>query len=105
MSEQKNQGEAKHTPTPWRCDHAVVRSIGGNAPDRHEYHLFSSAPGPDFIAGEASNAANGEFIVRAVNMFDSLMAVKAQHDDKARACNFSGCGCAYCAAIQEGQSK
>lgn len=63
---------ASHTPLPWRVDHSITRTFDGRR-DAHHWHLFSNAPGRDFIAGEASREANAEFIVCAVNAHDALV--------------------------------
>lgn len=64
----------------------------------------------DTGSGAIYDAPTGEFlfrvpseyrplIVTAVNAYDALLAVKAKHDEKAVAYNFSGCGCAYCEVL------
>lgn len=86
-------GVTKHSPLPWRacadgnCECRQLWSIPGDVPvftgrsDRVE--LVGRAhnkwgDGPDLIYGEippAEAQANAKFIVRAVNNFDSLLAV------------------------------
>lgn len=65
--------EVNHTPTPWRVDHSIVIDPTART-RRSEWHIFSNVTGPDFIAGEASSQANGDFIVRACNAHEALVA-------------------------------
>jgi hypothetical protein len=66
------------TLRPWRVDHSIeTEPLSGRMP-RHRWSIFSNAPGPDFIVGEASREANGNLIVRAVNFHEELIELLSE---------------------------
>ncbi len=62
--------ETKHTPIPWTCDYDDQDHTGiGIADDEMMIALVAPKGGPDEL-----DKANAEFIVKAVNCHDELVA-------------------------------
>jgi hypothetical protein len=86
----------KHTPTPWR--------VAIEPPYEESARIFSG----DIYLGSLGNSdqtkdetrANAEFIVRAVNSHDALVAALRRIMPHQQSSTHShDCGCSYCEAV------
>lgn len=64
--------ELKHTPTPWKFSLSIERDFLGIYPDTGKKEA-PIAKMPEYIRKDVM-AANAEFIVRAVNSHDEMLA-------------------------------
>lgn len=79
----KNTTETKHTPTPWKY-HDATKTI--RAVPAH-YWIASM----NIFDGAVNNKANAEFIVRAVNLHETLLeAAKDALCELDPDCNYDG---------------
>ena len=60
---------SKHTPTPWHSFGPIIHHNG-----QHVAHVVNNERHPDGDTGSPEQRANAEFIVRACNSFDDLLA-------------------------------
>lgn len=81
------------SPRPWRVDHTIeTEPLSGRMP-QHHWHIFSDAPGPDFIVGEATKEANAQLIVAAVNSYRAGDRGKHKPDCEAYCRGEESCDC------------
>lgn len=86
-----------HTATPWSINEAIGNTTIIGYPES-QIAVARTLNG----VGQPAEA-NAAFIVRAVNGLDNLLKVKQQHNEQARAANFTACGCDYCLALTAGE--
>ena len=108
--------QAQHTPGPWLREGLLIYALH---PLEGEYrhgkpvlvNRFSARIDPCLNQGGALEEAeaNVEFIIRACNSHDDLLAalveMRRRHDTKAVAANFNECGCDDCVAARAAIAK